>query len=106
MIELGPRRFRYAAHSWHQYVHVVDGFERQTAVPTAAAMAARLACDDSLWLQRQYGFGFRVHARPPQRATHTHDYAGVEGCEACRVAHNILRAPLTVRNGTRAAYWP
>ncbi|KAG8466500.1 hypothetical protein KFE25_002256 [Diacronema lutheri] len=102
-IELGPRRFRYAGHSWHQYVHVVElapprAEPAQPARGLAAAMAQN-ASDDSRWLQERYGFGFRsaggrtaktVAAEP----AYAHAHAGVDGCEACAVALAILRAPL------------
>lgn len=99
-IVLGPRRFAYAAHSWHQYVHVVQGDaqpseEREATERGLAASMAQDVCDDSLWLQRDYGFGFRSAAPAAPRAQErVHAPCGVAGCAACAVALDILHAPL------------
>ena len=94
-IELGPRRFRYAGHSWHQYVHVVEQPAEPPSPPERdeCARMARNVCDDVIWLQRTYGVGYRF--RPPPFGHETvHACTPENGCEACSVALDILRAPL------------
>lgn len=94
-IELGPRRFRYAGHSWHQYVHVAECPAEPPSPPERdeCARMAQNVCDDLILLQRQHGIGYRF--RPPPFGHETvHACAPTNGCDACAVALDILRAPI------------
>jgi hypothetical protein len=95
-IELGPRRFRYSGHSWHQYVHVTEQAAEPSSPPARdeCARMAQNVCDDVIWLQRQYGIGYRFRPPPFGHDTTAHACAPENGCEACAVALEILRAPL------------
>jgi hypothetical protein len=77
-------------------VHVVERPVERPPQDDDRSLTARMARDvinDSIWLQRHSGFGFRFPATGGPVAL-AHTQGGEYPCDVCGLGLDILRAPL------------